>query len=258
MMWEKLGRIYDPAKLAPEGFGYGANPFPMALDDHVYRIFFNNRDAQNRSYITYVDFDMDTMTIVNAPQRFLVAPGAYGLFDDCGCSLGCVLKESDDCWYIYYLGWNLLKTVPWMNYIGLAIYSPKTGACKKYADVPILERNAVDALSTSYPYVRKTDAGYQMWYGSNLAWGATERDMNHVIKYATSQDGIHWDRTGIVCIREVDERAGGVNMLSQSHRWSWRTGDTGCGMRSAGKNIGSAMRSRMTACIGAERMKKAG
>ena len=39
-----------------------------------------------------------------------------------------------------------------------------------------------------------------MWYGSNLRWGTHEQDMDHVIKVAESEDGIHWVREGRIAI----------------------------------------------------------
>jgi hypothetical protein len=50
---------------------------------------------------------------------------------------------------------------------------------------------------------------WRMWYGSNLDWGAEQTDMAHVIKYAESDDGIHWRRDGIIAIgpKSPDEYA---------------------------------------------------
>jgi predicted GH43/DUF377 family glycosyl hydrolase len=39
-----------------------------------------------------------------------------------------------------------------------------------------------------------------MWYGSNIAWGPVKSDMRHLIKYAESDDGIHWTRNNQVAI----------------------------------------------------------
>ena len=39
-----------------------------------------------------------------------------------------------------------------------------------------------------------------MWYGSNLTWGKDQADMDHVIKYAESSDGLHWKRDGSVVV----------------------------------------------------------
>lgn len=200
MKWKKLGRIFDPEICGRPGYTHGANPFPVQIADDLIRIYYNCRDINNRSNITYLDYNMNDRNIVYIHDEFLLTPGQPGLFDDSGCSLGCVLNMPTGEKYIYYLGWNICTSVPWMNYIGLAILDT-SGHCKKYGNVPILERSPVDYLSCSYPYVMFDKGKYRMWYGSNLAWGPKESDMRHVIKYAESTDGIHWTRDGTVCIQ---------------------------------------------------------
>lgn len=201
MKWKKLGRIYDPDCFQGEGYSHGANPFPVHIEDDIYRIFYNIRDERNRSHITYLDLDIGTRRIEKVSSLPLISPGRPGLFDDSGCSLGCILDMPDGRKYIYYVGWNLGVTVPWMNYIGLAVYDTESGTCAKYFDVPILERSRTDYLSMSYPYVLVDHGRFRMWYGSNIRWGVQQKDMNHVIKYAESADGIRWDRAGTVCIQ---------------------------------------------------------
>ena len=39
-----------------------------------------------------------------------------------------------------------------------------------------------------------------MWSGSNTNWGHERRDMDHLIKYAESMDGLNWRRDGRVVI----------------------------------------------------------
>ena len=39
-----------------------------------------------------------------------------------------------------------------------------------------------------------------MWYGSNIARGPVEESMRHLIKYAESDDGIHWTRNNQIAI----------------------------------------------------------
>lgn len=33
-----------------------------------------------------------------------------------------------------------------------------------------------------------------MWYGSNLGWGEGTDEIPHVIRYAQSRDGVHWEK----------------------------------------------------------------
>jgi hypothetical protein len=39
-----------------------------------------------------------------------------------------------------------------------------------------------------------------MWYGSNLAPAVGNADMQHAIKFAQSNDGVHWKRDGRVAV----------------------------------------------------------
>lgn len=206
MEWIKLAHIYDPTEHMGKFGGemsYGANPVPLWIGGDIYRIFYNVRDKKNRSYISYLDYNIEENKIISVSGEILVAPGQLGTFDDSGCSLGSVLDLGDIC-YIYYLGWNLLKTVPWMNTVGMAVYDKRKGTCKKVSAAPILDRSNEDPLSISYPFVMKNERGYQMWYGSHLSWENSvpgKYDFNHVIKYASSEDGIHFQRDGQICIQ---------------------------------------------------------
>jgi hypothetical protein len=40
-----------------------------------------------------------------------------------------------------------------------------------------------------------------MWYGSNLKWGKEQKDMAHLIKYAESDDALHWQRNGVIALQ---------------------------------------------------------
>lgn len=206
MKWVKEDWIYNPEEHAGKferPMSHGANPVPMWLNENLCRIFYNVRDEQNRSYITYLDYDFEKRTTVSVPGKLLVKPGQRGTFDDCGCSLGSVLDLGDKC-YLYYLGWNLPRNVPWMNTIGMAVYDKKTDRCSKVSEAPILARSSVDPLSISYPFVLKAGDRYQMWYGSNLDWRNTtfeNYDFEYVIKYAESSDAINFKREGKICIQ---------------------------------------------------------
>jgi hypothetical protein len=64
----------------------------------------------------------------------------------------------------------------------------------------VLDRNRIDPFSLSYPFVMRDGAAWRMWYGSNLRWGSSERDMDHVIKDASGSDPATWTPTGRICI----------------------------------------------------------
>jgi hypothetical protein len=198
--WKKLGNIFCPENNHPWMVSHAANPTPVLLSDDVVKVYFTCRDENNRSHITSVDIDLkESFKVLNIEGKPLLEPGDLGYFDDSGAAVGCYLEHQGQK-FIYYLGWNLKVTVPWQNSIGLALASVGSDKFFKYSRAPILDRSNEDPFSISYPSVLIEDGKFRMWYGSNLTWGSNQNQMNHVIKYAESQDGIHWDRTNQICI----------------------------------------------------------
>ncbi len=98
------------------------------------------------------------------------------------------------------MGWNLSVTVPWKNALGVAISERPGKPFIRFSRFPIFPLNEVDPYTISYPWVIKENGTFRMWYGSNLKWGPVKADMVHVLKYAESRDGIHWDRPNKVVI----------------------------------------------------------
>lgn len=198
MAWKKLGQIYEPKHLGPKGLSHGANPTAINIKGDVFRIFFSARDEINRSSIFYLDYDLIKEKIVKFSSQPVLEYGKPGYFDDCGASMGWILKKNEQ-YYMYYLGWNLSQNVPWRNSIGLAVSSDCENF-ERYSDAPVLDRNHKDPISLSYPCVIEDGGLYRMWYGANLDWGPEQKDMAHLIKYAESEDGILWHPTGEISV----------------------------------------------------------
>ena len=205
MKWTKLGVVFVTDNNHPWMLSHAANPVAEHLRDNVFRLYFSCRDAQSRSHISYADVELSPpFKVVRIADEPLLSPGEIGTFDDSGVSLSCI-KQINGIKYLYYLGWNLGVTVPWRNSIGLAIYDPATHNFKRYSQAPILDRHAVDPYSVSYPFVLEDEGVYRMWYGSNLSWGKEQKDMAHLIKYAESDDAIHWKRDGTIALHFKDD-----------------------------------------------------
>jgi hypothetical protein len=199
MRWRKLGRVFCAAGQHDWMQSHAANCVAMRLDEHRYRIFFSTRDAGNRASIGWVEIDIRRpQQILSVSRTPVLSPGPIGSFDDSGVSLACIL-EAGGTTYLYYTGWNLGVTVPWRNSIGLAI-SRDGLRFERFSPAPVMDRNRIDPYSLSYPFVRQDERGWEMWYGSNLRWGPEQRDMDHVIKYASGPDASTWQPTGTICI----------------------------------------------------------
>ncbi|MBT8304445.1 MAG: hypothetical protein KJP09_08240 [Bacteroidia bacterium] len=205
MTWKKLKHIFVAEGHSKWMHSHGSNPVIFPQEGNVQRIYFSCRDKLSRSHIAYVDVDFeDDFKVLNISENPVLEPGSLGLFDDSGVVMGC-FQEVNQRTFLYYLGWNLKVTVPWMNSIGLAILNKDTGKFEKNSNAPVLDRSHEDPYSISYPCILFENGLYRMWYGSNLSWGKDQSDMNHVIKYAESTDAINWNRKNEVIIDLLHE-----------------------------------------------------
>jgi predicted GH43/DUF377 family glycosyl hydrolase len=206
MLWHKLGHVFCANGEFPWMLTHAANPVAEWRYGDVFRVYFSARDAQRRAHIGSVDIDLkaprQVLALSSAP---VVTPGDVGLFDDSGVSMGCLISHNGRR-YLYYLGWNLGVTVPWRNSIGLAISEGPESPFVKASRAPVMDRSDVDPFSISYPWVLIDDGRWRMWYGSNLSWGAgaKQEDMAHLFKYAESNDGFAWQRSGAIALHFKD------------------------------------------------------
>lgn len=205
MHWRRLGHIFNASGEHPWMLSHAANPVAVRMHGGVHRIYFSTRDAQNRSSIAWIEVDLrEPQRILRKADRPSLSPGETGSFDDSGCSIGCMLRRDGKLW-LYYMGWNLGVTVPWRNSIGLALSADEGETFVRRSRAPIMDRSDVDPFTMSYPWVVEEERGLRMWYGSNLSWGGKQTDMNHVIKSASSRDGVTWQRDGKVAILPADD-----------------------------------------------------
>ena len=200
MRWQKLGLVYRPSGELPWARSHAANPIAEQISGDLFRIYFSARDDHNRSSIGCITIDLKEPTrVLEVAATPVLAPGELGMFDDCGASVGCLLRVGE-ARYLYYMGWNLAVTVPWKNELGLAISQAPGAPFERFSRFPVVRLDEVDPYTLSYPWVLREGGRYRMWYGSNLRWGAEKKDMLHVLKYADSDDAIHWNRPGTIVI----------------------------------------------------------
>lgn len=185
---------------------HAALPTPIALPNGLCRVFFSARDELNRSSIGWLDVaftpEPRVLRVSDVP---VLSPGVPGGFDDSGIGIGSIVAGPNRTSRIYYMGWNISALVPWRNSIGIAMGDLVAPDFHRFSKGPIMDRSPEDPFTLSYPWVLATDSTWHMWYGSNLDWGATKADMNHVIKHAISQDGLNWHRDGRVAVGFVHD-----------------------------------------------------
>ncbi len=230
MKWRKMGRIFCPTGQNEWMESHASLPIAEHIEKDRFRIYFSSRDSQNRSYTGWVDIDLSVAgKIVELSTSPVLSPGEPGAFDDSG-AMSSWLVNRDRNRYLYYIGWNQGITVPFRNAIGLAI-SRDGGQFERYSSGPIMDRTPVDPYFCASCSVITDGDSWRIWYLSGAGWSLMSgkpRPSYH-IKYAESDDGIHWSTDGTVAIDFVHSGEYAISrpaVVHDSDRWrmwySWR------------------------------------
>jgi len=207
MKWKKLGLIFSTTPDYRQGdwmVSHACVPTALALPNGRIRIYFSPRDTQGRSWPTFIEVDgQDPRRLLYVHDRPVTNLGELGTFDDNGIMPGS-LVETDGTLYLYYVGWNASVSVPYRNAVGLAISRDGGLTFEKPFPGAVVDRNLREPYFTLSPCVMKEGERWQMWYGSVTGFIRPRDDAKpepiYVIKYATSRDGIEWERSNLTCI----------------------------------------------------------
>ena len=198
--WKKMGCVYNNKF-------YHAVPLPLHLEKDIYRIYFSNRDKQNRSLPYYIDYDLINNKIIHE-NTIKIELGNDGTFDSDGIMPTSYIWKNNSL-YMYYIGWNMACKVPFRNSIGLLISKDRGTKFKKYSNGPILDRSIYDPCFVASNCIFSEDGFYRMYYQSCDKWVKNKNnDYQHFynIKYAESTDGIFWVRNGHIAIDYKSEK----------------------------------------------------
>ncbi len=206
MKWIKKGLIFKSENNYDWMVSHAAIPVVDEINGNVLRIYFSSRDKKGRSRPTYIEVKADNpQKILNINDYPILPLGKLGTFDDNGIMPSWIVNY-DNKKYLYYIGWNPQVTVSYRLSIGLAISEDDGESFYKYSDGPISDRAGDEPYFCTAPSVVKEDDLWRMWYVSCTGWTKVLDwpEPYYHIKYAESNDGINWNKTGIICI-DYDE-----------------------------------------------------
>lgn len=194
MTWIKHGRIFllDDA---PNRSNHAQVPTPYVMTDKI-RVYYSCRN-NGKSFIAYFDLAKDLKTILKVHEQPIFKHGHPGMFDADGVMPSCVIENKGELW-MYYIGWNELKnTARYQNEIGLMVSKDGGETFHRKFLGPIMGRNPQDCGLVVMPFVMKDDYIFRMWYQSGTGWDLVDGkyEPTYIIKYAESEDGIHWERS---------------------------------------------------------------
>jgi predicted GH43/DUF377 family glycosyl hydrolase len=200
--WKKYGNIFSASDLPGSLVSHASVPIAEQLDLNTVRIYFSARDGHARSHVLFIDMDIrEPGKVINSSSHPVLSPGELGCFDDCGAMGSCLVSWKNKK-YLYYIGWNLCQTVPFRNAIGLAVWDENLGVFTRCFKGPVVDRTKDEPHFTASCHVLCESSTFRMWYLSCVDWNLVDGKPFHRyhIKYAESDDGIHWQRDGIAAV----------------------------------------------------------
>lgn len=206
MIWQKKGLIYKPDGSQPFSRTHAQVPFGYPMQDKL-RVYFSTRDENVSSAVSFVELNPDNLSeVVYIHDKPCLTKGAVGMFDETGTMPSWFLPVGDEIW-LYYTGWNKSETASYRLGIGLAISRDGGLTFERKFTGPLLDRYMFDQVWVAQPCVMREEQAdgsirWRMWY---LSCTKIEVIQGHPepfydVKYAESEDGIHWERTGQVCV----------------------------------------------------------
>lgn len=202
MYWEKFGKIFDPNdyQLPDNSKEFAQSPQTLVFDNFI-RIYFSTRAVESTgmflSNIAYVDFSKDLKNVIAVSNKTVIPLGDLGTFDEHGIFPINPFKDGDRI-LAYTCGWSRRISVSVETSIGV-VYSDDNGnTFKRIGAGPILSSSINEPVLVGDGFVQKYNNTYFMWYIFGKTWiKATETEPParvYKIAYATSLDGINWDK----------------------------------------------------------------
>lgn len=204
MKWSIQGKIFDPTKhtLPNNCREFAQAPQTLIMSDRV-RVYFSTRERDSvgkyLSHIAFVDFDKNMQNIIDVSSHTVIELGGLGCFDEHGIFPINVVRDGERV-VAYTTGWNRKVSVSADTSIGLAISQDEGLTFQKYGKGPLLTASVNEPFLVADAFVAVYGGTYHMWYIYGTEWKkfaeTDEPDRIYKIAYASSMDGVTWQRNG--------------------------------------------------------------
>lgn len=228
MEWIKKGLLYCPDSNVWWSKQYAMYPTPFFIPEkNIIRVFFGTVDENFYGRTSYIDVNADDPSqIVNNPKNYILDLGIKGTFDDCGVTPASAININNKL-HFYYSGFCRSHMSPYHIFSGLAT-SEDGESFKKYSKVPVMDRTDLEYFDRAGQSVIFDEGIYKSWYVSGVKWETLNTALFknkpmpvHIVRYATSKDGINWTALEKPSIDLANEEEFGFG-----RPWVWKDGET--------------------------------
>ena len=200
MSWRRLGVVYVPDGSQLWARSHAALPTPVHVAGDIYRFFFSSRDAEE-AILRRVGGCRGVGNPAgdgSSPRTGAIAGRERDFRRQRRSAVGCITKADDG--FLLYSTWDGIWVCARPGATPSA--SPGHRICRLRSNAfhraPSSTTRPEDPYTFTYPCVLQLGQGdWRMWYGLKSCAPSLENDdLRHVIKVASSRDGVRWHRDG--------------------------------------------------------------
>jgi hypothetical protein len=209
--WTKRGLLFEPRRhTLPNGCtDFAQSPQALVFDGFV-RIYFStrSRDESGRyvSHIAFADVDKGLRRVLRTATSTVISLGAVGCFDEHGIFPINVVRHAGKI-YAFICGWSRRVSVPVETAIGLAVSHDEGLTFERVGQGPVMAPTLTEPFLVGDPFVVVRDGLWHMWYIYGTSWMESSVEPGparvYKIAYATSPDGVSWQRDGATIISDA-------------------------------------------------------
>jgi len=195
MKWNKKGRIFAASGQYAWMKSHTQVPTALVLDDRI-RVFFSTRPDDRMSRVALIDLDREDPTrILHLYERPVLELGKPGMFDEHGTIPNHVFTH-DGRVYLFYVGWSRGESIPYSNWMGMAVSDDDGVTFRKRFPGPILDRTPEEVYSATGLICIKDAGRWRGWYATGTQWLLVNNRYEHTyeLRSCESDDLVHWSR----------------------------------------------------------------
>lgn len=225
MKWNKQGKIFT----ASDEYGWMKShtqvPTALVLRDRI-RVFFSTRPEDGMSRAAFIDLDIeDPSRILYLHDKPVLELGEAGMFDEHGIIPNHIFRH-DDKVYLFYVGWSRRESIPYSNWMGMAVSDDDGSTFRRCFKGPILDRTHDEVHSATGLICVEHEGHWHGWYATGTQWLLINGRYEHTyeLRYCWSDNLVDWTRPNQPIFRnklpnESSTRPTVIFMGGKWHMW---------------------------------------
>lgn len=206
IVWEKRGRIITPEDGPAWRRHLSGAVHVMPLENDRYRVYLTGvgddvptalKEPGRRS-IGWLELGRDFRIVHENPDNPVLSAGTPGCFDCEGVVMPMIVRMGGPALRMYYVGFGPCLGRVLDNNPGLAVSEDNGATWRRWSRAPLPVRDDADPFNLGTIWViNEAPDRWRIWYTAitRMEQLADKTWRNYaVIKYATSRDGIHWEK----------------------------------------------------------------